>query len=240
MKTINSKEVAANLVVSALEKRIYTGQLKSGSRIPAERELCEEFCVSRTVAREAVKILGGKGLIDMRPRHRPVVLQPSYDMAVGVLGNLIRYLIEQPKGIENLFGLRIFVEAGLVRMAALSADKDDIANLRIALENNRRCIEDSEKFYETDMLFHAALYQVPRNPIYPALHRSFCDWLAYHWLQMPRLPERNKRNYEAHLAIFTAILDRNPNEAEVALRRHLADSWTQVCRTFKGISTDEK
>lgn len=230
---IESEDLTVSLVVSTLEKRIYSGLLKSGSMLPAEREISEEFRVSRTVAREAVKILGGKGLIEMRPRYRPVVRQPSYDMVVGVMGNLIRYLIDQPKGVENLFGLRVFVEAGLARMAALSARQEHITGLRGALERNRQCIEHSEQFYETDMLFHAVLYQVPQNPIYPALHRSFCDWLEHHWLQMPRLPERNRQNYEAHKAILDAILDRNPDAAEAALRHHLEDAWTQVCKTFE-------
>lgn len=226
------EELSANLVVSALEQRIYSGELKSGNMLPAERELSEEFRVSRTVAREAVKILGGKGLIDMRPRHRPVVLQPNYDMAVGAMDNLVRHLTAQPKGVENLFRLRIFVEAGLVRQAAEGARKEEIADLCAALEENRLCIEDSEKFYETDMQFHAVLYQVPRNPIFPALHRSFCDWLEHHWQQMPRLPARNRRNYAAHKAILSGILHRNPEEAEAALRQHLQDAWTQVCQTF--------
>lgn len=223
---------AANWVVSVLEKRIYTGQIKSGGVLPAERELSEEFCVSRTVAREAVKILDGKGLICVRPRHRPVVLQPNYEMVAGVLGNLVHYLIAQPKGIEHLFGLRVFVEASLVRLAATSATRDDIANLRAALEHNGDCIADSEQFYETDVAFHAVFYEVPRNPLFPALHRAFVQWLAGHWKQMPRLPARNRRNFDAHHAIFTAILYRNPDEAEAALRQHLDDAWEQVRQTF--------
>ena len=222
----------SNSVVSVMEKRIFKGQLKSGSVFPTERELSEEFGVSRTVAREAVKTLGGKGLIDARPRHRPVVLQPNYEMAAGVLGNLVNYLIARSEGVEYLFETRIFVEAGLARMAATDARKEDIANLREALNRNSACIDDSERFYETDMAFHAALYTVPRNPIFPALHRSFCDWLADHWKRMPRLPDRNRRNYAAHEAILRAILDRNPDEAEAALRRHLDDAWTQVRQTF--------
>lgn len=223
---------AADAVVAALEERIYSGQLKDGQMLPAERELIEEFGVSRTVAREAVKILGGKGLIEARPRHRPVVRQPDFETALGVLGGLVNHLIGQSGGVKHLFDTRIFVEAGLVRSAALDASKDDIANLRTALEHNRDCIDDSAQFYETDMAFHAVLYTIPRNPIFPALHRSFCEWLEGRWRQMPRLSERNARNFAAHQAIFDAILNRDPDTAERALRTHLADSWTQVRNTF--------
>lgn len=230
---------ATDAVVAALERRIYTGQLESGSMIPSERELSEEFQISRTVAREAVKILGGKGLIDTRPHHRPVVCSPDFEMALGSLGHLVSHLTGRLEGVEYLFQARIFVEAALVRQAAIRANKHDIAALRAALAHNEAQTEDSEAFYLTDMAFHAVLYEVPQNPCFPALHRAFCKWLENHWRRMPRLPERNRRNYEAHKAIFDAILNRDPDAAEAALRHHLEDSWTQVCQTFSASAGSE-
>lgn len=235
----NSKAAtrAADAVVSALEKRIYAGQIKSGSMLPPERELSEEFLISRTVAREAVKILSGKGLIYARPRHRPVVRRPDYDMATGMLKHLVSHLTERMEGVEYLFQARIFVEAALVRQAAENAGKNDIAAMREALAQNAAQIQDSEEFYRTDMAFHSTLYKVPQNPIFPALHRAFCDWLESHWRRMPRLPDRNRRNYEAHKDIFESILNRNADEAEHRLRRHLEDAWTQVRQTFAAAET---
>ena len=231
---------AADAVVSALEKRIYAGQLKSGSMLPPERELIEEFDISRTVAREAVKILGGKGLIDARPRHRPVVRRPDYEMALGVMGGLAAHLTERPEGVEHLFQTRIFVESALARRAATDANKDEIAALREALKRNGAQIQNSGAFYSTDMAFHAALYDIPRNPIFPALHRAFCGWLESHWRRMPRLPARNRRNHEAHKKIFEAILNRDPDAAEKFLRDHLEDAWTQVRRTFSADRADKE
>lgn len=230
---------AADAVVSALEKRIYAGQLKGGSMLPPERELSEEFDISRTVAREAVKILGGKGLIDARPRHRPVVRRPDYEMALNVTGRLVSHLTEQPEGVKHLFQTRIFVESALARRAATDADKNEIAALREALKRNGAQIQNSDAFYNTDMAFHAALYDIPHNPIFPALHRAFCGWLESRWRRMPRLPARNRRNYEAHRKIFEAILNRDPDAAEHFLRSHLEDAWTQVCRTFAAERADK-
>ncbi len=223
---------AADGVVAALEERIFSGALTDGQMLPAERELMEEFGISRTVAREAVKMLDSKGLVEALPRHRPVVKRPDYDTVLNVIGGLVKHLIGQPGGVKQIFDIRIFVEAGLVRMAALQAKKTDIANLRAALSRNKACIEDSDAFYDTDIAFHAVLFTIPRNPLFVAIHKSFTDWLDWHWRQMPRLPERNARNYEAHNAIFQAILNRDPDAAEQALRRHLDDAWTQVCDTF--------
>ena len=59
---------AADTIVAELENRIFSGTLREGQTLPAERELIEEFGTSRTVVREAVKILDSKGLIEALPR----------------------------------------------------------------------------------------------------------------------------------------------------------------------------
>ena len=223
---------AADKIIASLENRIFSGQIGNGEKLPSERALMEEFGASRTVVREAIKSLGGKGLIEIRPRFRPVVIQPNVETALGVLEAQVKHLIGQAGGVRHLFEARIFIEAGLVRLAATDADKNDVRRLREALAQNGDSIQDSARFYETDMAFHAVLYTIPDNPIFPSVHRAFCDWLAGHWRQMPRLPERNLRNFEWHTAIFEAITSRDPDEAESMLRRHLDDAWKQVEITF--------
>lgn len=234
-ETASADGRAADDVVAALEARIYSGDLAMGHPLPPERELVQAFGISRTVAREAVKILAGKGLVETRPRFRPVVAQPSADRAFGVMDSVVRHLLNRPGGIKDLYDTRIFVERGLVRQAALDANRDDIANLRSALADNQAAIDQSERFYATDAAFHAVLYGIPRNDIFPAVHRSFSTWLSDHWTKMPSLPERNFRNFQAHTAIFEAILNRDPDLAERHLLAHLNDAWAQVSETFGAI-----
>lgn len=215
-------------IAEELEDRILRKELTDGQMLPSERALIEEFGISRTVAREAIKLLGGKGLIDIRPRHRPVVRLPRYEHAFGMLGSVARHLVGRRRGVRQLFELRIFIEAGLVREAATSAGKEDLRHLQVALADNEASIDDSEQFYATDTAFHAALYKIPKNPIFPAVHQAFHDWLAQHWVKMPRNPERNRQNFGAHSAIFEAILMRDPDAAEHELRQHLNNAWDQV------------
>ena len=223
---------AADVVVSRLETMILSGELPDGEPLPAERQLMAQYGVSRTVVREAIKALAGKGLIVARPRFRPVVSRPNYDTAFGVLEGIVRHLIQQEGGVKHMFDSRILLEAALVRLAALEAGKDDIANLREALAKNEEAIPDSDRFYETDTAFHGVLYSVPRNPVFPAIHKAYTTWLSGHWSQMQRLPERNHRNFLAHKDIFDAILNRDADAAEDALKRHLTNAWTQVSATF--------
>jgi len=211
---------------------IRSGQLHEGDPLPPEREIVETWGVSRTVVREAVLALSNKGLIDARPRFRPVVRKPGFDAAFETLNEVVTGLLGQSGGIRNLFDIRIMTEASLVRQAALDATRENLAALRDALDANGEVIDDNARFFETDIAFHGVLYDIPCNPVLPAIHRAYSNWLAPQWERMPRSPQRNRINFEAHSAIFNGILMRDPDDAERALRKHLADAWGQVRMTF--------
>ncbi|MEP1934009.1 MAG: FCD domain-containing protein [Roseibium sp.] len=223
---------AADNVVAALEAQIVSGQLKNREPLPAERELMEQFGTSRTVIREAISKLSSLGLVETRPRFRPIVRKPDYATVLNACGNVVQHLLADKTGIKNLYDSRVFVERTLVRDAAMSAQKDDILDLKTALEQNKKAISDSDEFFRTDIAFHGVLYRIPKNPIFPAIHEGYSSWLAPRWNNMLRSPERNEANYFAHKAILDAILERDPLAAEEALISHLSAAWDFVRDTF--------
>lgn len=224
---------AADAVIAGLEQQIMSGLLADRAPLPAERALMEQFNASRTVIREAIAALSSRGLVENRPRFRPIVRKPDYETALNAVGGIVRHMLSEAGGVRNLYDSRIFMERSLVRQAALSAQKDDIADLKSALAANEKAIGDSEAFYETDVAFHGVLYSIPRNPIFPAIHEGFTSWLAPRWEKMLRSPERNLVNYRSHQAIMEAILERDPDTAEEALVDHLSAAWEYVRVTFE-------
>ena len=234
-KSLRPPGRAADDLFRIFAQKISGGELNDGDPLPPEREIVETYGVSRTVVREAVLALSNKGLVEARPRHRPIVRAPSYDTAIETIDNVVGRLLHQPDGVRNLFDTRIMIEAALVRQAATEARKEDIAALKEALEANANAIGDSERFYRTDTAFHAVLYDIPRNPVLPTIHKAYTMWLAPHWARMPRLPDRNRKNTDDHRLIFDAILMRDPDRAEAALRSHLTGAWEQVRATFGDI-----
>ncbi|MET1416506.1 FCD domain-containing protein [Roseibium sp. HPY-6] len=223
---------AADSVVAMLEAKIVSGELENQAPLPAERELMEQFGASRTVIREAISKLSSRGLIETRPRFRPIVRKPDYATVLHACGNVVQHLLTERSGIKNLYDSRVFLERALVREAAVAARKEDIVNLKTALEDNRQAIPDSQEFYRTDVAFHGVLYRIPRNPIFPTMHEGYTSWLAPQWDRMLRSPERNEVNYLAHKAILDAILERDPVAAEEALTNHLKAAWEFVRVTF--------
>ena len=125
------------------------------------------------------------------------------------------------------------MERALVREAAVRARSDDIKNLRSALAANEAAIGISEDFYRTDTEFHRIFYSIPRNPIFPAVHHAYNQWLAEHWSKMDTSAERNLTNYRSHKSIFEAVLERDADAAESLLERHLEDAWDQIKHTFE-------
>ncbi|RMF39111.1 MAG: FCD domain-containing protein [Alphaproteobacteria bacterium] len=219
-------------IVQELERDIVAGVLPDRSPLPPERDLMQRFGASRTVIREAIATLSNRGLIESRPRFRPIVRKPDYETVLNSAGEVLRLLLRDVAGVRNLYQSRVFIERALVREAALHGRKEDIEALSAALAANEAAIADSQRFYRTDIAFHGVLYQIPHNPIFTALHHGYASWLAPHWERMPRSPERNRVNFLAHRDIFRAIRDRDPDQAEEALSNHLNAAWEYVRGTF--------
>ncbi|WP_376092915.1 FCD domain-containing protein [Roseomonas sp. CCTCC AB2023176] len=222
----------ADGVADDLARRIGAGELAEGARLPPERDLMRRFGVGRAAVREALHALAARGLIVARPGHRPVVQRPGYEAALTTLGSLVSHLMEDGRGVLDLFETRVLLEAALVRHAALHARRDDVEALEAALAGNHAAIGDPERFYATDAIFHAELYRIPGNPIYPAVHRAYVEWLQLHWQRLPRGADIDRLNHAGHAAILHAILRRDPDAAELALRRHLATALEFLRATF--------
>lgn len=224
---------ASDDLVAEIEDRIASGQFEHNKPLPAERELMDTFGASRTVVREAISTLANRGLLESKPRFRPVVKKPDYGTVLTATGNIIEHLLGEPGGVSDLYKSREFIERSLARHAALHADKDDIADLKAALAANYEALDDTPRFFQTDMQFHGVLYQIVRNPIFPAIHEGYLSWLSPSWGKMNRSEDHNLINYHAHKKIYDAILERDPTQAEDALSEHLAVAWEVVKDTLE-------
>jgi DNA-binding FadR family transcriptional regulator len=224
---------ASDDLVAEIEVRIASGQFENNKPLPAERDLMDMFGASRTVVREAISTLANRGLLESKPRFRPVVKKPDYGTVLTATGKIIEHLLSEPGGVSDLYKSREFIERSLARHAALHANKDDIAELKAALAANYEAIDDTPRFFQTDMAFHGVLYNIIRNPIFPAIHEGYLSWLSPSWGKMNRAPDHNLINYQAHKKIYDAILERDPVQAEDAMSEHLAVAWEVVKDTLE-------
>jgi DNA-binding transcriptional regulator YhcF (GntR family) len=93
-QTIPQREKLSDLVVDQLIQLIQKGKLKLGDRLPPERELAENFGVSRTVIRESIRSLVAKGLLDVRPGSGAVVSIPDSSLVAESMSMIMRLRAE--------------------------------------------------------------------------------------------------------------------------------------------------
>src|SRR5207245_1195230 len=121
-------------VAEQIEKRILNGELRSGDRLPTERELAEQFHVSRTGVREAMKILAQKGLVDMRPGRGTIVIDGAHEAMQHSIGLVMKLKLGEVGGSANLVEVRGSLETEIAALAAARATETEIAAMRAAVK----------------------------------------------------------------------------------------------------------
>src|SRR5438552_8839163 len=116
-------------IADQIRTAIVTGQLKEGSRLPPERELAEQFGVSRVAVRDALRALEAMGLIEVRvgARGGAFVTVPSGSVVGQTMSDMMMMQAISP---EDVVEARLIVELGTVTLASARATEDDLARLR--------------------------------------------------------------------------------------------------------------
>jgi GntR family transcriptional regulator, sialic acid-inducible nan operon repressor len=209
-------------IVDRIEAMIHDGQYAIGDTLPSERELMESFGVGRTSVREALFALQRMGLVNISSGERARITAPTPKALVSELQGAARYLLAQPEGVRQFQQARAMFELALVRYAAAHAKHEDIEAMRAALEANKLAIGNDTRFQQTDVAFHYVLAEVPRNPIFTALHAAMASWLLEQRETSIRAKGADRAAYRAHARIFAAVVAHDVDGAEAAMRAHLS------------------
>jgi GntR family transcriptional regulator, galactonate operon transcriptional repressor len=206
-------------VVHELGVRIVRGEFAPGDSLPNEPELGEELEVSRSVLREGMKVLAGKGLVRIRPKTGTQV-RPREDWNLldpDVLGWQFE-AAPTPRGLRDLHELRAMVECDGARLAAERRDDADVAALREHLEEMTATVENAGEFVEADLRFHGAIFEASGNELLAHLNAMF----AVAFRAVRRFHTRQPNRYVASLGLHEDVLDaiaaRDGDAAEKAMR----------------------
>lgn len=211
-------------VVEQIEAAVVKGDLRPGDFLPAERDLCDSFGVSRTAVREALFALHQKGLIDLENGRRARVVEPTAEKMIDDLAGPAKFILSKPDRLRQLQEARMLFECFLVRIAAKDATPEQIKTIEVALEANRECINDPEGFVETNIAFHLAIARVCGNIFLDSLHSAVQKWLEEHRRVAIKNDGAASKAFARHLEIFNAIKSHDPDMAETAMRAHLQES----------------
>lgn len=204
-------------VAALLLDTIVARGLQPGDRLPSERELGEQFGVSRTVIREAVRALAAKGVIEVRTGSGLRVAAVDASAVSESIGLYLRGgTVEYPKVHE----VRRLLEVEIAGLAAERAKDADLARMRKLCEQMEAALDDVERASRLDLAFHRAIARATDNELYLLLLDSIGEALLEvrrRNLQTGAAPETVK----AHRAIVEAIAARDAARARTAMAQHL-------------------
>jgi DNA-binding FadR family transcriptional regulator len=213
-------------LLDALGRAIVTGEYDE-QRFPTEAELAVQHGVSRSVTREAVKMLTAKGLLTARPRKGTTV-QPSSSWNL-FDADVLRWLLERKFSLDLLrhfTELRIAIEPAAAALAARNADDADLVAVKAGHARMEGAAAGMDDHLDSDIDFHIAVLNASGNPFY----RQFRDVVATALQKSISFTNRNggRASLPAHLAVLEAIEARNAEGAEVAMTAIIASVRDQI------------
>jgi len=206
-------------IVEQIEQRILRGDLHVGDQLPAERDLCEQFGVSRTAVREAVKALRQKGLLETYPGRGTFVTNATSKAMRHSLNLVVKLGTTNDSG--DLVQVREMLEPQIAALAALHATGEQLAAMTEAVAAMDAALNNADAFIEGDLDFHLALAEATQNDIIPILIDSIIDLLREQRKRIFLAPGGPQRGQVHHKRILDAVVRRDPQAAHEAMRAHL-------------------
>ena len=209
-------------VVQRLVQAIVSGEFSPGESLPTEPDLAQRFGVSRTVVREAVRVLVSKGLVAVR-QGSGMWVQPAdgWDHLDPLL------IFEQVRGggderlLDELIETRRVLETEIAALAAQRRTAEDLRVLEAALDGMEQAKEDAEDYTRQDLVFHDAILAAARNRLLREALRPVASALREGRFIAVRRAGVISRSLPSHRAIHAAIAEQDAERAREAMRKHI-------------------
>lgn len=205
-------------VAARLQQAIGDGSLAVGAKLPSQRQLSDQFGVSRASLREAVSMLATLGLVDIRPGLGVFVTDPA--------GRAPLWRFSHAASARDVYEARLALEG---TAAALAAGRiSDLALGQVArLVDDIACgleLSDLVAMSVADAAFHDSIVEIAGNPLIGSMYRSARELM----MESQRAPmatrERLAETVAEHRIILEALQRRDPGLASAAMQRHIRRS----------------
>jgi GntR family transcriptional repressor for pyruvate dehydrogenase complex len=214
-------------VARQIQRLILDGVLKPGALLPPERQLAEQFGVSRTSVRDAIRTLELTGLVVARHGEGNVVADVSADTLVAPIATL---LLRKRKLVSELLDVRRMLEPALAARAAAHASDGQIAHLEEILRRQRAKTVRGESTVEEDSQFHYYIALAAGNSVVRKLLDVLMDLLRETRARSLQVDGRLERSLAGHRRVLDAIKRHDVEGAERAVRQHLDEIESIVMR----------
>jgi DNA-binding FadR family transcriptional regulator len=231
-------------VTRALARRIANGEIGDDVPPPTELEICREFGVSKTTAREVIRSLAERGFVKVRQGRRMQV-RSSSDW--NQLDPMMIELIDDPdtarRYLADVHYVRTLIEPEVAARAAISANDEQIGRARRSLQAMAALEDDPDAYLEADVAFHRELAAATESVILAFVLDSLGELQRLSRRVTNRLLHRMPEATREHGRILDAVVAGEPEDARRAMQEHLvtvAHVWVpgDIDAEFDGLFTN--
>ncbi|KJS23248.1 MAG: hypothetical protein VR72_02330 [Clostridiaceae bacterium BRH_c20a] len=216
---------ASEDIFNQIETVVLNHELKSGDRLPSEREMMKIFGRSRATVREALRMLERRGLIAITPGLGGAKIREYESKNVSEPFEIMLHLNKLTP--LEFFEFREVTEVAAVRWAAIRRNDMDLFEIEKSIKLEEIGASNWEGFHNADVDFHQAIIRSGNNGvatiIYKVLRKVLVDVISrgFKNLSLVQRKEIKEATIQEHKNIFSAIVEKDPVKAEIATKQHL-------------------
>ncbi len=219
-------------IMQQMRQVLLSGKVKSGERMPTERQMAEQFGASRASVREALRGLEQQGVITIRKGVNGGVFVAVMDH--GMIARPLETLLRLKKvSIHQISEARLVFEPEAARLAALRATPEDLAAMQAVIEQMQQAVRRGQTFTSYDLKFHKLVAHAARNPILEMLADSMLDVASVVITQLRPSLEVLRHVCNCHVQVFDAVQKRQPELAERRMREHIVETQARLAKHDK-------
>lgn len=224
---------AFETVLSWIEGRILTGDLKVGDQLPAERELAKQLDVSRAAVREAVRTLQAQGVLRSSVGAGSAGGTTVTAVSAQALVRLLRLHVALHQfSVSDMIESRVALERLSVRLATETSDPEVLARVLARVEEMDTLRADRAAFNDADTEFHLAIAEAAGNQLVAdmtvAIRESLRQPLLDSFRQVADWDALVGCLQDDHWAIYQAMAAGQAGEAEDRLEQHIRSAWARL------------
>ncbi len=212
-----------------LQALIVEGYWKQGERLPGEVELANQFGISRSTLREALRQLASIGLIEVRHGEGNYVSYPSLE---NLLPPFMPILLSEREDILAIMEARSMIEVRTAGLAASRVTEDELERLKLLLDRMILHKGNPESFAKTDHAFHRQIALATKNKVIIKIFDAIDVFLVNQQLEIIKYEGAFERGIRDHQNILKAIVAKDEDDAIEAMHRHMDNTRKAIIESL--------
>lgn len=221
--SVKSNKVSQN-ITNQIRNAIFEGRLKPGDKLASERELIENFKVSKATLREALHSLEVLGFLEIRKGISGGAFVTEVDMTKA-RDSFTNFLLFKNLSLKNLSEVRLLLEPYIAEKAALAITNEDLIRLEKLIKDSDHAIKNEIAFEsrKDEIEFHRIIGSITGNPILMFILEFVGNLLIDTKAILKPGNEFSKKVLNAHKRIYKGLLERNVKKVHEEMVRHIRE-----------------